>query len=77
MKTYRIVSSACKISVICLILVQEQTNPLAGKSALASRYPRLQYNGIGRSTTLRSLIHVPPQDEVLLGGIMGNILTAK
>ena len=57
------------------IFFQEETNPLAGKSALASRYPHPQYNGIGRSTTLRSLIHVPAQDEVMLGGIMGNILT--
>jgi len=74
MKTYRIFCMQNQRHL--LISVHEQTKPLAGKSALASRYPRPQYNGIGRSTTLRSLIHVPAQDEVLLGGIVGNILTA-
>jgi hypothetical protein len=74
METYRILCTQNQRHL--LILVQEQTNPLAKKSALASRYPRPQNNGIGRSTRLRSLIHVPAQDEVLLGGIMGNILTA-
>lgn len=74
MKTYRIFCMQNQRHL--LILVQEQTNPLAGKSALASRYPHPQYNGIGRSTTLRSLIHVPAQDEVLLGGIVSNIQTA-
>jgi hypothetical protein len=74
MKSYRIF--CMKNHLHLFILVQEQTNPLAGKSVLASRYPRPQYNGIGRSNTLRNLIHVLAQDEVLLGGIMGNILTA-
>jgi len=57
LKTYHIFCMQNQRHLV--ILVQEQTNPLAGKSALASRYPRPLYNGIGRSTTLRSLIHVP------------------